>query len=68
MLQRMDLSRINGRKGPWSYEGSIDAPVWETEAMDVGVGGWVEEHPNRSTGREDGVGSFRQGTRKGDNI
>ena len=27
MLQRMALSCINGRRGPWSYEGSIDAPV-----------------------------------------
>jgi hypothetical protein len=26
-LQRMSLSGIIGRRGPWSYEGSIDAPV-----------------------------------------
>jgi hypothetical protein len=26
-LQRMALSCINGRGGPWSFEGSIDAPV-----------------------------------------
>jgi hypothetical protein len=26
-LQRMALSCINGRRGLWSYEGSIDAPV-----------------------------------------
>ena len=25
--QRMALSGINGKRGPWSYEGSIDAPV-----------------------------------------
>jgi hypothetical protein len=24
----------------------------------VGVGGWVEEHPHRSRGREDGIGGF----------
>jgi hypothetical protein len=23
------------------------------------VGGWVEEHPHRSRGREDGIGGFR---------
>jgi hypothetical protein len=25
-----------------------------TEGREVGVGGWVEEHPHRSRGREDG--------------
>ena len=27
MYQRMALSHINGRRGPWSYEGSINAVV-----------------------------------------
>jgi hypothetical protein len=31
------------------------------------VGGWVEEDPQRSRGRRDGIGSFG-GNRKGDNI
>jgi hypothetical protein len=26
-LQRMALSGINGRRGPWPYEGWIDVPV-----------------------------------------
>jgi hypothetical protein len=25
---------------------------------EVGVGGWVEEHPHRSRGRENGIGGF----------
>jgi hypothetical protein len=37
------------RKGPWSCEGSIDAPVWTYRGLKVGVGrcvgglvgGWV---------------------------
>jgi hypothetical protein len=38
--------------------------------MEVGVGGWVEEHPHRSRGRQDGIGDFREGgeTGKGDTI
>jgi hypothetical protein len=36
------------------------------------VGGWVKEHPHRSRGREDGIGSSGSvcvgGARKGDNI
>jgi hypothetical protein len=30
-----------------------------TEGGEVGVGWWVEGHPHRSRGREDGIGSFR---------
>jgi hypothetical protein len=29
------------------------------------VGGWVEEHPHRSRGREDGIGDRRRGPGKG---
>jgi hypothetical protein len=36
-----------------------------------GVGGWAEEYPHRSRGKEDGIGSFQQReeaeTGKGDN-
>ena len=31
------------------------------EEGEVGVGGWVEEHPYRSRGREDGIGGFWEG-------
>lgn len=35
----MALSGINGRKDPWSYEGSIDAPVYRIEGGEVE---WVD--------------------------
>jgi hypothetical protein len=40
------------------------------EGGEEGIGEWVEEHPHRSRGREDGVGDFWGigGTGKGDNI
>jgi hypothetical protein len=31
------------------------------EGGEVGVGGWVVEHPHRSRGREEGIGSFWEG-------
>jgi hypothetical protein len=31
------------------------------EGREVGVGGWVEEHPHRSRGREDGIGGLWEG-------
>jgi hypothetical protein len=34
------------------------------EGKEVGVGGWVEEHPHRSRGREDGIGGFQEGVGK----
>ena len=37
------------------------------EAGEVGVGGWLEEHPHRSRGG-DGIGRFEGETGKGDNI
>jgi hypothetical protein len=49
MLQRMALSRINGKRGPWSYEGSMPQ-CRGIEGEKVGVGGWMEEHPYRSRG------------------
>jgi hypothetical protein len=41
------------------------------KSREVGVGGWVEEHPHRIRGREDVIGCFWEGgreTRRGDNI
>ena len=32
-----------------------------TEIGEVGVGGWLEEHPHRSRGRENGIGCFQRG-------
>jgi hypothetical protein len=56
----MALSGISGRRGPWTYEGSIK----------VGVGRWVEEHPHRSRGERGCDRVFLGGREieKGDNI
>ena len=62
------MSYINGRRGPWSYEGSIDAQCRGIEGGDVGVGGWVGEHPHRSRGREDGIGGFQEWGKPGKEI
>jgi hypothetical protein len=35
------------------------------EGGEVGVGGWVEEHPHRSRGREDGIGDSEKGGKLG---
>jgi hypothetical protein len=48
----------NGRRGPWSYEGLIDAPGLGNQRWGGGVGGWVEEYPLRSRGKGDGIGGF----------
>jgi hypothetical protein len=32
------------------------------------MGGWVEEHPHRSRGREDGIGGFWEGRKLGKGI
>ena len=42
--------------------------VGECQGSEVGVGGWVREHPHRSRGRKDGMGGCRGGTGEGDNI
>jgi hypothetical protein len=39
-----------------------------TESREVGVIGWVEEHPHRSRGREDGIRVFFGGGRLGKRI
>ena len=38
------------------------------EGREVGEGGWVEEHPHRSRGREDGIGGFREVEKLGKGI
>jgi hypothetical protein len=35
--------------------------VGECEGREAGVGRWVEEHPHRSSGREDGIQVFQRG-------
>jgi hypothetical protein len=40
----------------------------EIESREVGVGGWVEEHPHRSSGREDVIGGFCEGGKPGKGI
>jgi hypothetical protein len=57
----MVLSYTNGRKGPWSYEGSIEGPMKNRRQGGGSGGGWVEEHPHRSREREDGIGGFWEG-------
>ena len=61
-IQRMALPCISGRRGPWSYEGLIDASIGlrGVEGREVGVGGWVEEQPHRNKGREDVIGCFQR--------
>jgi hypothetical protein len=56
----MALSGINGKRGPWSYEGLMPY-CRECQCGEVGVGGWVSEHPHRRGGwggEGDGIGSF----------
>jgi hypothetical protein len=38
------------------------------KGREVGVGGWVEEHPHRSRGREDVIGCFQEGEKLGKGI
>ena len=45
------LSGINGRGGPWSYEGLIPQC---RGVLKAGVSGWVEEHPYVSSVRGGG--------------
>jgi hypothetical protein len=62
MWQRMALSGINGRTGPWSSEdlmsqcGGMPARGRRQK--------WVAEHPHRSRGREDEIGGFRRGNQE----
>ena len=34
--------------------------VWECQGQEVGVGKWVEEHPQRSRGRRNRVGGLAE--------
>ena len=62
------MSDINGRRGPWSYESSMPQ-CRGIEGGAAGVGGWIEEYPHRSRGREDRLGVSRKGkNQKRDNI
>jgi hypothetical protein len=56
----MALSGINGRRGPWSYEGWMpQCRVIEGRgAADVG---WVEEYSHRRRGIGNGMGVFGRG-------
>jgi hypothetical protein len=38
------------------------------EGREVGVGGYVEVHPHRSRGREDGIGYYQEGGKLGKGI
>jgi hypothetical protein len=49
-----------------SVRGEIFGPMIASqgrgiEGGEVGVGGWVEEHPHRNRGREDVIGYFQDG-------
>jgi hypothetical protein len=35
------------------------------QGRDVGMFGWVKEHPHRSRGREDVIGCFQEGGKPG---
>ena len=53
-------------ESPWSCESSM--PQCRGMPGQGGRSGWVGEYPHRSRGIGDGVGVFRDETRKGDNI
>jgi hypothetical protein len=61
MQQRMALSIINGRRGPWSCEGLM--PQCRGMPRPGSRSGWIAEW-----GREKGMRVFEGETRKGDNI
>jgi hypothetical protein len=61
MKQRMTYSVINGRRGPRSCEGSM-SQYREKEGPGMRVGSLG------SKGRWEGIGDFRRGNRKRDNI
>jgi hypothetical protein len=61
IYQRMALLVINGRRGPWSCEGSM--PQCRGMPGSGSRNAWVGEQ-----GEGEGDGVFRGETRKGDNI
>jgi hypothetical protein len=64
----MALLDINGRRGPWSWEGSMPH-VGKCLGREARVGVQVDEHLHRSREREDEIGVSGGGeTGKGDNI
>jgi hypothetical protein len=46
------------------YRGTDDGEV----GVGGWVGGWVDEHPHRSSGREDVIGCFQEGEELGTGI
>jgi hypothetical protein len=38
------------------------------EGREVRVSEWLEEHPHRSRGREDGIGRFQEGGKPGKGV
>ena len=40
----------------------------EIKGREVGVGGWVEEHPHKSRRRKDVIGCFQEGGKPGKEI
>jgi hypothetical protein len=51
----------DGLRGEALGQVTTECPrVGECQVDEVGVGGWVEEHPHRSRGREDGIGGLRR--------
>jgi hypothetical protein len=56
----MALLDINGRRGPWSCEGSMPQ-FKEYQSRKAGVNGWVKVQPHRSRGKGNGVGGFLKG-------
>ena len=65
MQQRMALYGISGRRGPVKAR---FPSVGEYQGREVGVGGWVREHPHRSRGRGNGIGGGWRGNQDRDNI
>jgi hypothetical protein len=54
---------INGRRGPWSCEGSM-LQCRGIKGKEAGVGGQMGKHPHRSRGREDEIEGFRKGNQE----
>jgi hypothetical protein len=61
MWQRMALD-ISGRSGPSTGPERVQcSSVGKCQGRKMGVGGWVEKHPHRDSGRRDVVGWFQRG-------
>ena len=58
--------KTGSEKTPAAYV--AEDGLWGINGKEVGVGGWVEEHPHRSRGREDVIGCFQEGGKLGKGI